>query len=364
MENIKRPYLIAGPCSVESHEQLLNVSKALCAVPNVQLIRAGVWKPRTRPGGFEGLGEQALQWMRQIANSPLRMADGAPVNYCCEVARPEHVELCLQYGISHVWIGARTTVNPFMVEEICQSLRGTGISVMVKNPASPDLGLWIGAIERLMQSGITDIKAIHRGFTTYNPRTLPQSNGPHYRNQPLWEIPISLHREMPDIPILCDPSHIGGSRELVAPLCLAAMLIDFDGLMIEVHPDPATAWTDANQQITPDALVRIVGGLNLQQPAGTPDAEHQLAPLRDSIDTIDHQLVGLLAERMELSRKIADIKRQCHMPVFQSQRWQSVLHDRLVQATAIGLDASFMRELLEKIHAESVRVQLEGQSST
>ena len=218
--------VIAGPCSVESREQLRQVTAALAAMPQVKLIRAGVWKPRTRPGGFEGLGEPALQWMQELAQE-------FGVQYCCEVAKPKHVELCIRYGIGTVWIGARTSGNPFMVEEICQALRGSDMQVMVKNPTSPDVRLWLGAIERLRQCGIADISAVHRGFDMYH--------NLGYRNAPLWEVPMTLRREMPEVPLLCDPSHIGGNRELVAPLVQTAAQFDFDGLMVEVHPDPDAA---------------------------------------------------------------------------------------------------------------------------
>ena len=248
MEQNDKPFIIAGPCSVESREQLLAVSEALCRMPRVRMIRGGVWKPRTRPGSFEGLGEPALRWMKEISDSPLRMADGNPVRFCCEVARPEHVDLCQHYGIHTVWLGARTTANPFMVEEIGEVLRGSGMQVMVKNPVSPDLKLWLGAIERMQQAGIAHVAAVHRGFSIYHWRNAQQV----YRNDPLWEVALELRRQRPDLPVLCDPSHIGGDSRLVAPLALAAVQLDYDGLMLEVHPSPADALTDGAQQITPD----------------------------------------------------------------------------------------------------------------
>ena len=343
--------IIAGPCSVESREQLREVTAALAPMPQVTLIRAGVWKPRTRPGGFEGLGEPALQWMQELAQE-------YGVRYCCEVARPEHVELCLNYGVDTVWLGARTTANPFMVEEICEALKGSGMHVLVKNPVCPDVRLWLGAIERLRKVGIKDVSAVHRGFSMYRDR-MDTGNGITFRNAPLWEIPMELRHEMPDVPMLCDPSHIGGSRDLIEPISLAAQQLDYDGLMVEVHPHPADAWTDSMQQLTPDGFASLLA-LYLNAPAAASDnLAQRLTPLRQQIDDIDHSLLSLLASRMALSRQIADIKRESRSPVYQSERWATVMSDRLQLASTLGLNADFTKELLEKIHGESVRVQLE-----
>lgn len=335
--------IIAGPCSVESREQLRKVTEALKKMPQVTMIRAGVWKPRTRPGGFEGLGEPALRWMKELS-------DELGVRYCCEVARPEHVALCQQYGIDTLWLGARTTTNPFMVEEICSALRGSGMHVLVKNPVCPDVSLWLGAIERLRQAGIADITAVHRGFAMYH------SQG--YRNAPLWEVALKLRREMPEVPILCDPSHMGGRGDMIAPLTQAAMQLDYDGVMVEVHPHPADAWSDASQQITPAELQQLVDSLMTVNTAPTAEADPRLTPLRQQIDDLDHGLLSLLARRMNISRQIADIKHEQGMPIYQAKRWESVVANRLQLAAALGLDTTFTKELLEKIHAESVRVQL------
>lgn len=337
--------IIAGPCSAESREQLQQVAAELRKIPQVTMIRAGVWKPRTRPGAFEGLGETALGWMRDISAET-----GMP--FCCEVARPEHVELCLQYGLQCVWLGARTTTNPFMVEEICAALRGSGMQVLVKNPVCPDVRLWLGAIERLHNAGIESITAVHRGFSMYN------TGG--YRNAPLWEIALELRRELPDVPILCDPSHMGGSRSLVEPIALAAQQLDYDGLMVEVHPDPDAAMTDSNQQLSPAELVTL---LDAYRDRPTPSADtlsNRLTPLRQQIDDIDHSMLSLLAQRMALSRQIAGIKREMNTPVYQSGRWADVMADRLRIAAELGLDADFTKEMLEKIHGESIRVQLDS----
>ena len=339
--------IIAGPCSVESRDQLRQVTAALAAMPRVTLLRAGVWKPRTRPGGFEGLGEPALRWMQELSAE-------YGVNYCCEVAKPEHVSLCQRYGVRTVWIGARTTGNPFMVEELCSALSGSGMTVLVKNPTSPDVRLWIGAIERLRQCGINDICAVHRGFAMYH------NHG--YRNEPLWEVPMTLRREMPDVPLICDPSHIGGSRDLVAPLAHTAEQFDYDGLMVEVHPDPDAALTDAPQQLTPAAFADILYHLSPFTSHLSPLTSQSLDPLRRQIDEIDHELLSLLARRMEMSRQISYIKRDLQLPVYQPARWSDVLDDRLAQAESLGLDADFVRALLEKIHAESIRVQLADKS--
>ena len=339
--------VIAGPCSVESREQLRQITAALSAMPRVSLIRAGVWKPRTRPGGFEGLGEPALQWMQAFAKE-------YSVRYCCEVATPDHVALCQRYGIGTVWIGARTTGNPFMVGELCEALRGSAMQVLVKNPTSPDVRLWLGAIERLRQCGIADISAVHRGFDMYH--------NLGYRNAPLWEVPMTLRREMPEVPLLCDPSHIGGNRELVAPLVQTAAQFDFDGLMVEVHPDPDAALTDGPQQLTVDAFAELLDHLAPLSSHLSPLNAQQLVPLRRQIDDIDHEMLSLLARRMEMSRQIAYIKRDLNLSVYQSDRWADVLADRLSMASGLGLDADFTRALLEKIHAESMRVQLDDQA--
>lgn len=354
MEQNDRPFIIAGPCSVESREQLLTVSEALCRMPRVRMIRGGVWKPRTRPGGFEGLGEPALRWMKEISDSSLRMADGGPVRFCCEVARPEHVALCQQYGIQTVWLGARTTSNPFMVEELCEALRGSAMQVMVKNPVSPDVRLWLGAIERLQHAGLDNLVAIHRGFNMYD------NHG--YRNLPLWEVAMELRHQLPTLPILCDPSHIGGDNTLVEQLAKTALQLDYDGLMVEVHPSPALALTDAAQQLTPDELLGLTARLFPQRAAdsGQPAASiSEITLLRQKIDSVDHDLLQLLRQRMQCSHQIATLKHKAGMTVYQPERWAEMVDDRLHQAHSLGLDTAFVRDLLEKIHGESLRVQME-----
>ena len=335
--------IIAGPCSAESREQLQLTVAHLANTPNITMIRAGVWKPRTRPGGFEGLGEPALRWMQE-----LQAEYGIP--FCCEVARPEHVDLCTRHDITTVWLGARTTANPFMVEELCEALRGSKMQVMVKNPMNPDVRLWLGAIERLQQCGVTVSAAIHRGFSMYDNRG--------YRNDPLWEVPMELRRLLPELPLLCDPSHIAGRADKVPAVAQAAMQLGFDGLMVEVHPTPTKALTDAQQQLTPDALSELIA--SLPQPTTSQPTAPALESLRDRIDELDHEMLRLLAERMDASRQIASLKRQAGMSVYQPKRWEAVLTDRMEQAEGLALDQAFVKELLEKIHGESVRVQMEG----
>lgn len=336
-----QPIVIAGPCSIESLSQLETVCTAFNRDRRINLVRCGVWKPRTRPGGFEGLGEPALEWISQIR------AQHPNLHFCCEVARPEHVELCLHYGIEAVWLGARTTVNPFLVGELAEAMQGSGLAVMVKNPVTPDIGLWVGALERLSKSGLDNLAAVHRGFSTYNNFS--------YRNNPLWEIPIELKRLMPHLPLLCDPSHIGGQRSLVSSLSQMALDLHFDGLMIECHPDPDNALTDAKQQITPEQLFAILDNLNPHSHNETTPGDIQL--LREQLDIIDAELLKLLSQRMKISSSIGVIKQKHNLPIFQPQRWQQVLQKQIESGQALGLDGDFVKEITEKIHGESIRLQ-------
>lgn len=337
----EKPYIIAGPCSAESLNQLRLVADMIEPDNRISMMRLGIWKPRTHPGGFEGLGETALQWVSALRDSHPRLT------FCCEVARPEHIELCLKYSMDAVWIGARTSVNPFLVGELAEVLRGSELAVMVKNPITPDVELWVGAIERLRNAGINDIAAIHRGFTTYN--------NLGYRNNPLWEIPIELKRRMPEILLICDPSHIGGQRRLIAKLSQMALDLHFDGLMIECHPNPDAALTDSPQQIMPSDLISLLDSLKIRQnEAITPG---DIRRLRDELDMIDSQLLELLSRRMKISATIGNIKRQHNMPIFQPERWQQVLDKQIANGRTLGLDEQFVKELSEKIHGESLRQQ-------
>ena len=336
------PTIIAGPCSAESLEQMRSVVTDLSDDSRISMIRCGVWKPRTRPGGFEGMGELALQWIKE-----LKETFGNRFLFCCEVARTGHIELCQQYGIDAVWLGSRTTVNPFLVGELAEALKGSGLSVMVKNPITPDIELWVGALERLQRVGIVDLAAVHRGFTTYN------NFG--YRNNPLWELPIELKRRMPDVPLICDPSHIGGRRDLVAQLSQIALDMHFDGLMIECHPQPDKAVTDSGQQVVPSELKTILDNLKVRQRSET--APGDLIRMRQQLDIIDAQILKLLSQRMNISKDIGVIKSRHNMPLFQPDRWDQVLRHQIAAGKELGLDENFVKEVTEKIHGESLRQQ-------
>lgn len=334
-----RPLVIAGPCSAETEEQVMNTAKQL-AGKGCHIFRAGVWKPRTKPGGFEGNGEKALPWMKRVKEETGMMIT-------TEVATPEHVELCLKYGMDLLWIGARTSANPFAMQAIADSLKGVDIPVLVKNPVNPDLELWIGAMERINQAGVKRLAAIHRGFSSYEKKL--------YRNEPMWQIPIELRRRIPALPIICDPSHIGGKRELIAPLCQQAMDLGFDGLIIESHCHPDEAWSDARQQVTPDILYYILSHLVIRSGQTSSDG---IAPLRNQIDEQDDQLLALLAKRMKISREIGQYKKEHGMTVLQPIRYREILDKRGVQGTLSGMDNEFVKKIFELIHEESVRQQM------
>lgn len=337
--------MIAGPCSAESREQVFTTAAALQGMP-VQLFRAGVWKPRTRPGSFEGMGEEALVWLKE-----LKAAYNIPITV--EVATPNHAELALQYDIDVLWLGARTTVNPFLVQRIADALRGVNIPVMVKNPVNPDVDLWQGAIERIAAAGITDIAAIHRGFSTYNAASA-------YRNQPNWPIPIELKRRMPVLPIICDPSHITGNRAMVADIAQKAMDMGFEGLMIETHPRPDKALSDSAQQITPAALGELLARLIVRDNNSEGlSKELGLEYLRQVMDGIDAEIIDLIARRMELSEKIGEVKKECNMTAYQPERWNEIVETRGKRAEQAGISKEFIIELYEKIHHYSIGKQLE-----
>lgn len=312
----------------------------------MHLFRAGVWKPRTRPGSFEGMGEEALKWLQDIKAA-------CNLKVTVEVATPAHIELALKYGMDVLWFGARTTVNPFAVQRLSEVLKGVDIPVMVKNPVNPDTDLWQGAIERVAAVGITDIAAIHRGFSAYKTAS-------KYRNQPNWPIPIELKRRMPDLPIICDPSHITGNRQLVAGVAQKAMDMGFDGLMIETHPQPEQALSDAAQQITPEALGELLSELIVRNSKDT-NISHTTAleHLRQHMDTIDAEIIDLVARRMELSEKIGHVKKDCNMPAYQPERWREIVETRSAEGEAAGLAKEFIIELYEKIHHYSINRQLE-----
>lgn len=336
----ERPIVIAGPCSAETEEQVMTTARELRA-KGCHMYRAGVWKPRTKPGGFEGNGEKALPWLKAVKEETGMLT-------AVEVAKPEHVELCLKYGIDILWIGARTSANPFAMQDIADSLKGVDVPVFVKNPVNPDLELWLGALERINQAGIKRMAAIHRGFSSYDKKI--------YRNLPMWQIPMELHRRVPNLPLICDPSHIGGKRELVAPLSQQAMDMGFDGLIIESHCNPEEAWSDAAQQVTPDVLDYILSQLVVREKTTTTEGIKQL---RQQIDDLDNQLIDLLSKRMRVSREIGQYKKEHNMTVFQANRYNEILEKRGAQASQCGIDPECVAEIFEQIHQESVRQQIE-----
>lgn len=336
----KRPFVIAGPCSAETEEQVMTTARQL-AQKGCHCFRAGVWKPRTKPGGFEGNGEPALQWMAAAKKETgMLMAT--------EVATPEHVELAMKYGIDVLWIGARTSANPFAMQELADSMKGIEIPVLVKNPVNPDLELWIGALERINLAGIKKLGAIHRGFSSYDKKI--------YRNLPMWQIPIELHRRIPELPIVCDPSHIGGRRELIAPLCQQAMDLGFDGLIVESHCNPDSAWSDAKQQITPDVLDYILTLLQVRDETSTTE---NIQALRKQIDELDDKLLELLSQRFRVCREIGQYKKEHGLTVLQTGRYNEILDKRGAQGVLCGMGEDFIKTVFEAIHGESVRQQLE-----
>ena len=336
----ERPFVIAGPCSAETEEQVMTTARQL-ANYGCHMFRAGIWKPRTKPGGFEGNGEKALPWMQQVKKETGMLT-------ATEVATPEHVELALKYGIDVLWVGARTTANPFAMQALADALKGTDVPVLVKNPTNPDLELWIGALERLNLAGIKRLGAIHRGFSSYDNKI--------YRNLPTWQIPIELHRRIPDLPIINDPSHIGGRRDLIAPLCQQAMDLGFDGLIVESHCDPDKAWSDAKQQVTPDVLDYILSLLVIRDETVTTEG---IVQLRKQIDEIDNQLMEMLSKRMRVCREIGHYKKEHNMTVLQTSRYNEILDKRGAQGALCGMAPEFVAKVFENIHEESVRQQIE-----
>lgn len=337
-----RPIVIAGPCSAESEEQLMFVAYALRDA-GVGVLRAGAWKPRTKPGGFEGYRERALPWIVRAARSCGMLS-------ATEVATAAHVHAALDAGIDMLWIGARTTANPFAVQEIADTLHAIGsrVPVLVKNPVSPDTELWIGALERLNAAGITRLAAVHRGFSSYGER--------YYRNAPIWRVPIELHRRLPELTLLCDPSHIAGRREIVGEVSQQAMDLCFDGLMVEVHCCPDSALSDARQQLTPQAFAEMLDALKLRHNPQAPSTS--LDALREEIDRIDDQLLATLARRMAVSDDIGRHKQREGIPVVQPDRYKALIDRRCAQGAEAGLNPDFVRAVLAAIHEESVRRQL------
>ncbi|GAB2696777.1 bifunctional 3-deoxy-7-phosphoheptulonate synthase/chorismate mutase type II [Mucilaginibacter koreensis] len=341
----KQPLLIAGPCSAETEEQLVATAHLLANTGKVSALRAGIWKPRTRPGEFEGIGSIGLEWLKRA-----KAETGLPT--AVEVATGKHVEEALKAGVDIFWVGARSTVNPFTVQEIADALQGVDIPVMVKNPVNPDLSLWIGALERINRAGITKLAAIHRGFSSFEKTA--------FRNEPMWDLAINLKTHAPELPIINDPSHISGNRELIPYVSQKALDLDMQGLMIESHIDPSVAWTDAKQQLTPSALADLIDRLTLRKPeAVSTDLKDKLADLRSQIDKLDDLVIQKLAERMQIVEKIGNHKKENGITILQVNRWDEILQKRTNYAKALKLSGEFTEKLLELIHGESIRKQTE-----
>jgi chorismate mutase len=338
------PLVIAGPCSAESEEQVMETALAVAAIPQVKIFRSGIWKPRTRPGAFEGVGTKGLTWLRKVKEQTGMLVT-------VEVANPQHVKEALDHGIDILWIGARTAVNPFSVQEIGEAIGGRDIPVMVKNPLNPDLKTWMGAIERLNLSGLRKLIAIHRGFSFFN-RT-------PYRNAPMWEIPIELMRLCPGLPVLADPSHICGSRELIPATVQKALDLEMHGVMIETHINPARALTDKNQQVTPGQLKDILSKLVLRRETGSVEFANKLEELRSEIDKLDEELIDILARRMKVVEEIGAYKKANRITILQLKRWSQLTKDRVEAGIRMGLSREFILKLLESVHEEGIQRQID-----
>ena len=339
----KRPIVIAGPCSAETEEQVLETARRLKKTTKSDIFRAGIWKPRTSPGSFEGVGTKGLPWMQKVKEET-----GFPVTI--EVANAKHVELSLEFGIDILWIGARTTVNPFAVQEIADALKGVDIPVLVKNPINPDLALWIGSIERIRKAGIKEVGAIHRGFSNLGEK--------YYRNRPQWQIAIDFMSRMPELPMICDPSHICGRRDILQDVGQKAMDLDFDGLMIESHIDPDNAWSDAKQQITPEVFGTMITEMKLRHDyEDNMRLQSKLEQLREVINHIDEEVINLLSNRMNIVREIGEYKKENNMTIFQGKRWKDTIEKAKLQASKSGLSEEFIMKFIKSVHDESINQQ-------
>ena len=340
--SLTHPLVIAGPCSAESEEQVLKIAHQLKNT-DATVLRAGIWKPRTRPGNFEGVGEIGLKWLK-------RAKDETGLLTATEVANPKHVELALKNDIDLLWIGARTTVSPFVVQEIAEALKGTDKIVLVKNPVNPDLALWLGAVERLHTSNIDKLGVIHRGFSTYEKT--------RYRNNPEWQIPIDLQNQFPDLPLILDPSHIAGRRDIIFDLCQSALDLNFDGLMIETHHDPDNAWSDAKQQITPKTLDQLTIDLKIRKEEGDAlEYLNNLSNLRTQIDVVDHKLTEILGKRMKIADEIGGLKKKNNVAILQNKRWNEILGKMILEGKEFDLSEEFVLKIYKAIHQESINHQ-------
>ncbi|MDQ2721402.1 MAG: bifunctional 3-deoxy-7-phosphoheptulonate synthase/chorismate mutase type II [Bacteroidota bacterium] len=336
----KRPIIISGPCSAETEEQVLETATRLAATGKVDMLRAGIWKPRTKPGMFEGIGTKALSWM---ANA--KKATGLPITV--EVATAKHVENALQFDVDMLWIGARTTVNPFSVQEVCDALRGVDVPVLIKNPINPDLELWCGGIERLQKVGVKDVGMIHRGFSNYG--------NTEFRNAPMWHLPIEMKRRFPEMLIICDPSHICGNRTGLQSISQKSIDLDFGGLMIESHIDPDNAWSDAKQQITPERLSEMLDDLIWRfENSDEKEFITALATLREQINQIDDELLALIGQRMKIADRIGVYKRENNITILQTHRWNEILAKAFVKGDLLGLSKDFITKYFDAIHLESI----------
>ena len=339
---LKHPLVIAGPCSAESESQVLKIAHQLKNT-DATIFRAGIWKPRTRPGNFEGVGKIGLKWLKKVKEETGLLT-------ATEVANPSHVELAIKNEVDIIWIGARSTVSPFIVQEIAEALKGTKKVVLVKNPVNPDLSLWLGAVERLYSSNIDNIGVIHRGFSNYEKT--------RYRNNPEWQIPIDLQNQFPDLPLLIDPSHIAGRRDIIFDLCQRALDLNFDGLMIETHHQPEDAWSDAQQQITPGKLKQITTNLKIRDEEGNAiEYQNKLANLRTQIDVVDHKLTETLGKRMKIADKIGVLKKDNNVAILQNKRWNEILEKMIQEGKENGLSKEFILKIYKAIHQESINHQ-------
>lgn len=363
-EIIKKIQLIAGPCAAESREQVLETAKQLAAL-GVGIFRAGVWKPRSQPADFEGVGEKALEWLKEVQDIKVTKndctEDGERMSVAIEVAKAEHVKLALNAGIRILWLGARTVSNPFAVQEIADAIDAQDLQILIKNPLTPDIELWSGAVERILKAGVKDITLVHRGFTSYE-RSI-------YRNAPLWNIALQMRNRYPSLPQLCDPSHIGGKREYVPQIAQQALDLAFDGLMVEVHSNPTAALSDASQQLSPTEFKQMLDGLKVKEKGGThrrgkeekteKELLENIGLLREEIDQIDNKLLSLLAQRIEVAKRIGEYKKEENLPLFQEDRYKSMLEQRAEIGIEKGLNKDFVKRLMEIIHSESLENQLD-----
>jgi len=339
----KRPLIISGPCSAETEEQVVETATRLAKTGKVDVLRAGIWKPRTKPGMFEGIGVKGLPW---LVNA--RKITGLPI--AVEVATARHVEMALQFDVDILWIGARTTVNPFSVQEVCDALRGVNVPVLIKNPINPDLELWSGGIERLQKAGVKEIGMIHRGFSNYG--------NTEFRNAPMWHLPIEMKRRFPDMLIVCDPSHICGNRSGLQDIAQKSIDLDFGGLMIESHIDPDNAWSDAKQQVTPEKLAEMLDSLIWRtETSDEKEFVTALSKLREQINHVDDELLTLIGQRMKIADKIGEYKRENNITILQTNRWNEILEKAFVKGSKLGLSKDFITKYFDAVHMESISHQ-------